>query len=155
VAEGGWVLVVDDQPGVRRLLYEVLQLHGYRVALAADGHEAVREATRVRPLVALVDLRMPGMSGLETVEALRRLDPQLAVVVMTAVNGTESEQAQRLGAAMTIGKPFDVHELRSIVDRLVRERAQGQTGVQDAAEAAAPYDAPAQDAGRRRGEGDT
>lgn len=153
MAEGAWVLVVDDQPGVRRLLYEVLQPHGYRVALAADGHEAVREARRVKPLVALVDLRMPGMGGLETIDALLQIDPRLAVVVMTAVNGTESDQARLRGAVMTISKPFDVRDLRSIVDRLAGQRAQPQEPAAEAAETAAPFGPPRDETGRRPGEG--
>ncbi|MCL6450228.1 MAG: response regulator [Acetobacteraceae bacterium] len=138
--EQGTILVVDDQLGVRRLLREVFRLQGYRVVLASGGREAVGLARRVKPALALLDMRMPGMSGLETLDALRAVDPGLPVVIMTAVNDLEAGQALARGAVRAISKPFDVREVRAMVDEIIRGRyprdvpapAQGQERVAEA-----------------------
>ncbi|SMD04263.1 response regulator [Sporomusa malonica] len=65
------ILVIDDQPGIRRLLTEVLQDEGYSVMTAANGYEGIQVATDTKPNVILMDMKMPGMDGIETLKELK------------------------------------------------------------------------------------
>jgi two-component system, response regulator, stage 0 sporulation protein F len=114
------ILVVDDQPGVRVLVQAVLEEVGYRVVTAAHGQEAVDLIPRERPALALVDLKMPVMGGLETLGHIRARYPQIPVILMTAVDdGAEVDLALAAGARTTIAKPFDVFQLRDTVRLLL------------------------------------
>ncbi len=115
------ILVVDDQVGVRRLLQEVFREVGYRVALAANGQEAVMQATAETPALALVDVKMPVMDGLETLKALKVLDPTLPVIMMTAVGDGRVAELMAHGARHCMGKPFDVFALRDMVQQILQE----------------------------------
>lgn len=107
------VLVVDDQVGVRRLLFEVLK-EDYEVCLAASGMEAVGEVQRQKPQVILLDLKMPGMNGLQALREMRRLGYQGPVVMMTAYDELDlTAQAQKLGAKRYLIKPFDIEDLKN------------------------------------------
>lgn len=111
------ILVADDQPGVRWLVQELFADGPHQVVAAAHGQEALAAAERQRPDVALIDLRMPVMDGVETLRALRVLYPSLPVVMMTAVDdGDRVTECLRLGAACSIAKPFDVFALRALVE---------------------------------------
>jgi two-component system response regulator (stage 0 sporulation protein F) len=118
------ILVADDQLGVRRLLEELFFQVGYRVVTAAHGREAVVAATAERPSLALLDIRMPVMDGLEALRELRQLYPDLPVFMMTAVGDSErATEALSLGAQDCIGKPFDIFELRRLVQATLGEEA--------------------------------
>ncbi|MFO7171905.1 MAG: response regulator [Bacillota bacterium] len=106
------LLVVDDQPGVRRLLETVFSRAGFQVLIAAGGAEALELARSRPPDVAILDLRMPGLDGVETLRGLRELVPGLPVVLMTAVGENQRlAEAMRLGAREAVTKPFDVFRL--------------------------------------------
>lgn len=113
--------MVDDQAGVRRLLYEVLK-DDCEVYLASSGEEAVQQAREKSPAVVLMDVRMPGMNGIETLRQLRELSYSGPVVLMTAYGESELvSQADLLGATCSIAKPFDVFEVRDVVRDLLPE----------------------------------
>lgn len=118
---GPLILVVDDQAGVRLLLREVFREVGYRLALASHGHEAVVMATAEMPALALVDLKMPVMDGLETLRALKALEPNLPVLMMTAVGEGRIQEFRQNGARDCITKPFDVFKLRDLVQQVLQE----------------------------------
>ncbi|ACV62809.1 response regulator receiver protein [Desulfofarcimen acetoxidans DSM 771] len=110
------VLIVDDRCGIRRLLYEVLNDDGYRVAVAAGGQEALKIASNFRPRVILLDIKMPGMSGLETLKELRNIYSEFVVVLITAYGNQEIfEQAKKLDVHHYINKPFDFEEIRLLM----------------------------------------
>lgn len=67
------VLVIDDQPGIRRLLIEVLSEEGYSVVEAANGYDGLQKAKDVHPAVILMDMKMPGMDGIETLREMKRI----------------------------------------------------------------------------------
>jgi len=115
------ILVADDQAGVRRLLQEVFREVGFRVALAANGQEAITLAAAEVPALALVDVKMPIMDGLETLKALRNLDPRLPVIMMTAVGDGRVSQLLAHGARGCMGKPFDVFALRDLAQQVLQE----------------------------------
>ncbi|MGD0265625.1 MAG: response regulator [Candidatus Methylomirabilota bacterium] len=102
------VLVVDDEPDAVYLLQEFLVAKGYEVLTASDGEEALRKVKEERPHVMLLDVRMPGMNGLEVLKRVREMDHEVGVIMVTAVNEEETgHQALQLGAFDYITKPFD------------------------------------------------
>jgi DNA-binding response OmpR family regulator len=112
------VLVVDDEPGIRAVLAELLIDEGYRVVVAQDGVEALRQIGDVSPDLVLLDLNMPKLTGWEVVERLRALAITLPIVIMTAGQSATIEAA-RLGAAAALPKPFAIDDVLTTVERLV------------------------------------
>ncbi|MCL6636224.1 MAG: response regulator [Peptococcaceae bacterium] len=116
------ILIVDDQAGVRRLLYETLRNEGYRVETAAGGVEALRKISSRVPSLILLDIKMPGMNGLDTLEELRKVTPDTPVVMMTAYGELDIlDEARERGVRHYIIKPFDLDEVRYLVKGLLAE----------------------------------
>lgn len=110
------VLVIDDQPGIRRLLVEVLAEEGYTVITASNGYEGVQQVKDEHPNLILMDMKMPGMDGIETLRELKRIGEADKVIMMTAYGELELvTQAQQLGAYAYITKPFDIIKLCQMV----------------------------------------
>jgi CheY-like chemotaxis protein len=111
------MLVVDDDAGVRDVLQEMLTANGYQSYAVGDGAAALRAVVMGSFDVILLDIDMPGLSGLETLVAIRALAPDTSVIM---VSGTESEVVARnaldKGAFDYIMKPVDLQRLRSVVD---------------------------------------
>lgn len=117
------MLVIDDDPGVREVLKLALVLEGFDVVEAESGDVAVAAATTHAFDVAITDLKMPGMSGLETLAALRQIDPSLPVIIASGFLAEEvAAECLSLGALACIRKPFDLEDLLSLVQRALRER---------------------------------
>jgi two-component system NtrC family response regulator len=116
------VLVVDDETAQRELIAGFLRRRGFEVATAPDGAAAL-ERFRAEPVDAiLTDQKMPGLSGLALMEAARALDPEVAIIVMTAYATVESAvTAMKGGAADYLTKPIDLEELNRRLEG-VRER---------------------------------
>jgi PAS domain S-box-containing protein len=114
------ILVVDDEPGVRAFLRQVLEPEGYRVFEAADGGEALDCCRREQVDLILMDLVMPDKEGLETIQELRRSFPQIRVIAMSGAPGGAIylEAARHLGADNILAKPIDVPNLLQLVRRL-------------------------------------
>jgi two-component system response regulator AtoC len=117
---GPRVLVVDDSEGVRSYLASLLALRGYAVDTAGDGRSALAllEAG-AEPDAVLLDVMMPGLGGLETLQRIRAAHPELPVVMLSVVGSAATiVEAMRLGAADYLNKPFDEEELVRILDRI-------------------------------------
>lgn len=126
------LLIVDDQQGVRRLLQEVFAEEGYSVRTASGGEEALDIIAKEMPDLLLLDIKMPGMSGLEILEELRMTNAALPVLMMTAYGDLEVvEQAKKLGVKHYIIKPFDLSEVRHMVKGLLIETGPGAGMVQE------------------------
>jgi two-component system nitrogen regulation response regulator NtrX len=117
------LLVVDDEPGIRDALKQVLEYEGIDVRVAASGGEALSVYPEFRPQVVFLDVKMAGLDGLETLSRLRELDPS-AVVVMISGHGTiaTAVDATRRGAFDFLEKPLDADRLLVTV-RNALERA--------------------------------
>jgi len=112
------VLVVDDDKAFCNALASALRRRGYAAVVAHNYEEAVSEAEAWSPRKAVVDLRMPGKSGLELVAALKRLDPKIAVVVLTGYGSIATAiEAVKLGAVYYLTKPADPDELLASFQR--------------------------------------
>ncbi|MGA3163137.1 MAG: PAS domain S-box protein [Verrucomicrobiota bacterium] len=110
---GELVLVVDDEAHVREVIQQLLEKHGYRVATAAEGSEAMKFFTQHRAEIKAVvtDLMMPGMDGAALIRALRHLDPRLPILIMTGMGEqTDIKGIQSLGLPVLL-KPFVRGEL--------------------------------------------
>lgn len=117
------ILVVDDQLGVRRLLFETFKEDQHEVVMAANGAEALQILNTFEPDLILMDMKMPGMNGLETLGHIRASDRRVGVIMMTAYGDTQNmEQAKDLGILHYMGKPFDLFELREKVREILTSR---------------------------------
>ena len=106
------VLLVDDEEIFRERLARALRDRGYEVRTAPDGDAGIALATQDSPELAVVDLRMPGRSGLEVVQALKAIDPTTKVVVLTGYGSIATAvDAMRLGATHYLSKPADADEI--------------------------------------------
>jgi two-component system response regulator (stage 0 sporulation protein F) len=112
------LLIVDDQQGIRLLLNEVLKKEGYVTYLAANGAEALRYAEEESMDCVLLDMKIPGMDGIEILKCLKEKWPQLPVFMMTAYGELDVvQEALELGAIRYFTKPFDIFEVRDAVNK--------------------------------------
>ena len=112
------VLVVDDDPLVLELLQEYLKDGDYNVITAGSGEEAISKISSARIDIALIDFKMPGMDGLETIEKMFQSDPETVTILMTGFPTIDSSiQAIRLGASNYILKPFKLDEVNVALTR--------------------------------------
>jgi len=113
------VLVVDDDPQVCKTVGMILQEHGYQVQSYNQPRQAL-QAVRKSPFdIALVDIKMPDLNGVELVEKLKAEDPRVAVLVMTAYPDIQTAaETMRLGSRDYITKPFHEEQLLSAVERV-------------------------------------
>jgi DNA-binding response OmpR family regulator len=111
---GNHILVVDDEADVREFLAEFLTMQGYSVSLAADGPEALECVEKDPPRVILLDIRMPGMDGIEVLKRVKASHPDVGVIMVTAVFDEEvGKKALKLGADDYITKPLDMSYLET------------------------------------------
>lgn len=116
------ILVVDDQPGIRALLCALFQDKGFETSEASNGIMALEIAKMNRPDIVLLDMKIPGMDGLQILRQLRQKVPHARVIMMTAYGElTLLREAMRLGAVASVTKPFDIFALRDIVQKHVVE----------------------------------
>jgi DNA-binding response OmpR family regulator len=129
------ILVVDDEPVARQSLSDILRLEGYSVSAVANGQAAV-EYVRTHPVdLMIVDLRMPGMDGLEVVQVVNQISPDTEVILLTAFGSTETAiQALRLRIHDYLLKPAMPPQILSSVKkglarRTARQQARGGEAV--------------------------
>lgn len=119
------VLVVDDTDHVRRMLVEMLTLDGFEVVgEATDGVHAVNVAAAVDPQVIVMDLRMPGVDGIEATRRIKATRPDQVVILYTAyLDAVIEEEARRAGVTVCLGKIEGLQELERELSRLTMELA--------------------------------
>jgi DNA-binding NtrC family response regulator len=120
--EWGAILVVDDDAEMRELVHDVLKDRGHQVTTAGSGQEALTLLSEQDYAVVLTDLRMKGLSGTELLVEIRRLYPDIGVILMTAFGSVETAvEAMKLGAGDYLTKPVKNDELVRVVERCIRE----------------------------------
>ncbi|MBF0121488.1 MAG: sigma-54-dependent Fis family transcriptional regulator [Desulfobacterales bacterium] len=111
-----YILIVDDDNQLRKSFEKLLIEEGYKVDTAPSGEVAVSKIKNYSPDLVILDVRLPGMNGLETFQAIREIDSKLPVIVMTAFGTTEiAIEATKMGAFDYILKPFDIPEMLNII----------------------------------------
>ncbi|SDB86254.1 response regulator [Shouchella lonarensis] len=110
------ILIVDDQAGIRMLLTEVLSHEGYETFEAGNGQDALRIQSEHHIDIVLLDMKIPGMDGIEILKQMKKHDPAICVVMMTAYSeqGIVNEALQH-GARDIFSKPFDIEDVRKMV----------------------------------------
>jgi chemosensory pili system protein ChpA (sensor histidine kinase/response regulator) len=117
------ILVVDDSITVRRVTQRLLQREGYRVALAADGLQALERLQEEQPVVVLSDIEMPRMDGFDLARNIRgdeRLKQLPIIMITSRIAEKHKEHAQALGVNHYLGKPYSEEELLSLVRRYIK-----------------------------------
>ncbi len=106
------ILLVDDDEVLRERLAQAIRARGFEVRTAGSAEEALREVTRESPEMAVLDLKMPGMSGLDLLKELRTQDPSTRVLMLTGYGSIATAvQAVREGAVGYLPKPADADEI--------------------------------------------
>ena len=130
MSEPAKILLVDDEPGMLRYIRTLLEVDDYKVETASTGEEAVQRVEKgMVPDLVLLDVLMPGIDGLETLERLRRMKPGIKVVMLSCVNDARKVvQAMRLGAHDYLTKPFQKAELDAVIDQCLGQGKPTFTG---------------------------
>ena len=119
----GKLMVVDDSRAIQRTLEKHFTESGYSVLTAGDGQTAINTITDDRPDVVILDIRMPGMDGLEVLKRVKEIDPETAVIMVTALEDMQTTiRAVQLGAYEYINKPIDLDKLDLIISRAIESR---------------------------------
>jgi DNA-binding NtrC family response regulator len=112
------ILVVDDEHLIRWSLEQNLKKQGYEIITAGTGEDALRLAREQQPDLVLLDIQLPGISGIEVLEKIKDFDEEIIVVMLTAHGGLETAvNAMRLGAYDYVSKPFNLDELSIIIKK--------------------------------------
>ena len=120
---GTTVLVVDDEEGIRQALTRFLTRLGYQVRAAANAAEALEHLASSHPQVMLCDIRMPGTSGIELLPKVLARDPDLAILMLTAIDEPRTAiECLKLGAFDYLIKPVDLDELELSLQHALRQR---------------------------------
>ena len=110
------ILVVDDQYGIRVLLCEILQKDGYEMYEAANGVQALKIVKEKQPDLVLLDMKIPGMDGLEILRRIKGEHAHINVIMMTAYGELNLiNEAMNLGAITHFAKPFDIDDIRQVI----------------------------------------
>ncbi len=137
------ILVVDDERLICDLLRSVLAGHGHEVLMAMNGREGLELFKKHRPRFTLLDLRMPEMNGIEVLKQIRAIDPQAAVLILTAWGSDALEQqARQLGVVDFLSKGLSLDVLVDAMERTLQQTAQAASPAQAAAPGGAPRAAP-------------
>ncbi|MCB4756601.1 MAG: response regulator [Elusimicrobia bacterium] len=117
------ILVVDDEPGIRELLSRELGVEGYSVAVASDGIDALELIKREKYQVILSDVKMPKLGGIEMLEAVKKTDPDVEVIIMTGYGTIETAvEAMKRGAVDFVQKPFNLSVVKGVVKSVFERR---------------------------------
>jgi DNA-binding NtrC family response regulator len=118
------ILIIDDEPYLPHQFARYLRKHGYEVYTASDGEAGLQELSSNTIDLVLLDLRLPKLSGLEVLTQLRKLDPELPVVMLTAYGDVQTAvAAMKIGASDYLLKGFDLDELLLVVKRALETSA--------------------------------
>lgn len=118
------ILIIDDEASIRDGCRQSLEKSGYAVSDAADGGEGIRIAREIEPDVALIDLKMPGLSGMEIIEILSRDLPDMVLIMITGFATIVSAvEAIQKGTYDYLPKPFSPDQLRTVVRRAIEHRS--------------------------------
>ena len=117
------ILIVDDEDAIRSMLTRKLEMDGYRCEVASDGNEALWKAFMKDFDLVLMDIKMPGLSGMEALPQMVTNHPDTCVIMITAVvDAKTAVQAMRLGAYDYVTKPFDLDDLGMRVEKALERR---------------------------------
>jgi DNA-binding response OmpR family regulator len=121
------ILCVDDEDDICHLLATILTMCGYDAVTASTGIDALRGAA-ARPDLVLLDINLPDMDGIEVCRELRRFNPRVPVIFLTAATAARRTEAMAAGGSAFVEKPFDVDELLETIERLLASPTDRRSG---------------------------
>lgn len=117
------ILVVDDEEIIRAMLFDMLSNTGYKVKTARDGQDAISQIENSPFEIVITDLKMPGMDGMELLQRVQKINPDICVLIITAYSTVESAvSAMKQGAYDYICKPFELEEMKVIIEKAVERQ---------------------------------
>jgi UDP-3-O-[3-hydroxymyristoyl] N-acetylglucosamine deacetylase len=121
------ILIVDDEESIRLTLSQVLQDEGYTTFVAEDGLKALEFIHQTTPDLVILDIWMPEMDGIEVLRQIKRIDPEIAVLMVSGhASIATAVESTRLGAADFIEKPFDLEEVLAAVQKFIGQPSSGK-----------------------------
>ncbi|MCC6511175.1 MAG: sigma-54-dependent Fis family transcriptional regulator [Pirellulaceae bacterium] len=116
------ILVVDDEPAICWGIKQLLEREGHRVTILASGEEALKSVVKEKPDLLLMDVRLPGICGLEALDKVRAIHPELPIVIMTAFGQLDiAVEVMRHPGVDYLAKPFDLDQVASVVQRMLQD----------------------------------
>ena len=113
------ILVVNDEKGIRQILGDMLKDRGYNIFTVEDGYKAIEKVKEISFAITFLDVRMPGIDGVQTLKEIKKISPDMRVVMMTGYPDKNLEkEAIKQGAYTVIYKPFDMKQVIAIVEKL-------------------------------------
>jgi two-component system response regulator (stage 0 sporulation protein F) len=120
MTSSGKVMIVDDQAGIRYLLLEVLRADGYDTFEASSGEQAFESSYEFQPDLILLDMKLPGMDGMQILRKFREVGSKATIMMMTAYSELDTvREAVRAGADGYFTKPFDILAMRDVIKEKV------------------------------------
>jgi len=116
------ILVVDDESHIRQLFHDALSRRGHDVTTTDSGAEALALAQANEFHVIFLDIKMPGMNGVETLQAIQQLNPQATCVMITGFASSDLvDESLSSGALMCLSKPFGIREIEDVVSSILED----------------------------------
>jgi len=115
------ILVVDDEEIMRTLFTDILQDEGYRVTTVSNGKEAQEIVKGEEFNIAFLDVHMPVMDGIKTMQILKEISPNTQIVMMDSMPTYMLEETKKIGAVTCIHKPFNIKEVKSVVSEIINK----------------------------------
>ena len=113
------ILIVEDEPKMAYVLRQTLQAHGYHAQTALNGFEALSSLQAIQPAAVILDLNLPGLSGLELLQRLREQFPQTKVIILSGHIQEYSQLASEMGVEEILQKPVRLEDIIGSITRLV------------------------------------
>jgi len=117
------ILIVDDLRSIRLTLGGILEDEGHNVVTVEDGYQAIKAVRKTPFDVIFMDIKMPGINGVQTFREIKKIDPKAAVIMMTAYSVEELvKEALEEGAYAIVYKPFDIDRIVAIIEEVLHEK---------------------------------
>jgi DNA-binding NtrC family response regulator len=114
------ILIMDDEPALRNIVYNMLKPLGHSLFTAEDGRQAIETGHKEVPDMALLDMRVPDMDGLEVLAELRKINPNIKCIMLSGFGDVETAvNSIKLGAFDYVSKPFKIDEVLKVVNRAI------------------------------------
>jgi DNA-binding NtrC family response regulator len=119
------VLIVDDEEVMRSLFTDLLSERGFKISVARNGKEAIELVKEKFFHIAILDMHMPVMNGVQTLRLIKAMSPKTSIVMTDSFPDTFAEEAIKEGAATCIHKPFNIQEVIEIVNKAIEGKEKG------------------------------
>jgi DNA-binding response OmpR family regulator len=117
------ILIIDDDPRIRQMIQLALEEEGFAIETAADGQQGLERASRTRPALIVLDMNLPVIDGAVVADRLQLVHREPPPIILITADDRPEQRARRVGACGYLRKPFDLHDLVSLIHRGLRVQA--------------------------------